>query len=711
MNTLLLQQYMNTFLRFFLMAMVLFTLVQGELLAQYPKKLSYQGLLLINKDTPYPDSSYDITLTLYDAAQSGNVLWKETQTLTTVNGVFDAILGEITPLSLPFDKQYWLGITINPDPEFSPRVQLVANPYSFSSDTANFAFKSDTSNMSKGLTYNATGAVLSLNGKEGRIFMSGGKGVTITSLGDTLFLDMQASIGPAYSSDLTLDIRRIGDSTDITIANNAIDSKHVKSNAITTSKIADSTITGNKINSMGAIIGQILKWNGTTWAPANDLGNTYTAGKGIDIANNVITNIGDNDSTNDITFGTKAGGDLTGNFPNPIVADGKITNNKIADTAINARTLNRMGANSGQILKWNGTTWIAANDTTGKYFAGAGIKISNDTIINMGDRDSTNDVTITRVSANGEVLGRFDSLYIKDGVVTTIKLANNAVTTAKLADTSVTGAKINRMGATTGQVLKWNGSTWIAANDSSKIYFAGRGIRIANDSIINTGDTDSTDDVSLNLVTTKGDVLGKFDSLYIRNGSVTSNKLNQMGATTGQTLKWNGTTWIPQNDSVKLYFPGQGIAISNDTIINTGDRDSTNDVTITRVSANGEVLGRFDSLYIKDGVVTTIKLANNAVTTAKLADTSVTGAKINRMGATTGQILKWNGTTWAPALDSGKVYKAGLGIAISNDSIINTGDRDSSNDVTITRTSANGEVLGRFDSLYIKDGVVTTIKL
>ncbi|MBM4151873.1 MAG: hypothetical protein FJ219_09550, partial [Ignavibacteria bacterium] len=393
MNTLLMQQYMNTFLRFFLIAMVLFTLVQGEMLAQYPKKLSYQGLLLINKDTPYPDSSYDITLTLYDAAQSGNVLWKETQTLTTVNGVFDAILGEITPLSLPFDKQYWLGITINPDPEFSPRVQLVANPYSFRSDTANFAFKSDTSNMSKGLTYNATGAVLSLNGKEGRLFISGRKGVTITSLGDTLFLDMQASIGPAYSSDLTLDIRRIGDSTDITIANNAIDSKHVKSNAITTSKIADSTITGNKINSMGAIIGQILKWNGTTWAPANDLGNTYTAGKGIDIANNVITNIGDNDSTNDITFGTKAGGDLTGNYPNPIVADGKITNNKIADTAINARTLNRMGANSGQILKWNGTTWAPALDSGKVYKAGLGIAISNDSIINTGDRDSSNDVT------------------------------------------------------------------------------------------------------------------------------------------------------------------------------------------------------------------------------------------------------------------------------------------------------------------------------
>ena len=557
MNTLLMQQYMNTFLRFFLMAMVLFTLVQGELLAQYPKKLSYQGLLLINKDTPYPDSSYDITLTLYDAAQSGNVLWKETQTVTTVNGVFDAILGEITPLSLPFDKQYWLGITINPDPEFSPRVQLVANPYSFRSDTANFAFKSDTSNMSKGLTYNATGAVLSLNGEGGRLAIAGGKGVMITSLGDTLLIEMTPSIGPAISSDLTLDIRKIGDSTDLRIANNAVDTKHLKSNAVTTTKLADTSVTAAKINRMGATTGQVLKWNGATWVASNDSSKIYFAGRGISIANDSIINVGDTDSTDDVSIDlVTTKGDVLGKFDSLYIRNGSVTSNK----------LNQMNATTGQILKWNGTTWAPALDSGKVYKAGLGIAISNDSIINTGDRDSTNDVTITRTSANGEVLGRFDSLYIKDGVVTTVKLANGAVTTAKLADTSVTGAKINRMGATTGQILKWNGTTWVAAND-----------------------------------------------------------------TTGK------------------YFAGPGIAISNDSIINTGDRDSTNDVTITRTSANGEVLGRFDSLYIKDGVVTTIKLANNAVTTAKLADTSVTGAKINRMNATTGQILKWDGTAWAPS--------------------------------------------------------------
>jgi hypothetical protein len=176
-------------MKYVLPLLVVMFIASFDASSQIPKKLSYQGHLLIDKDTPYPDSMYSMTFSLYDASNSGNVLWSERQTLKTVNGVFDAVLGEVIPLTLPFDKQYWLGIAINPDPEFSPRVQLVSNPYSFRSDTANFAFKADTSEMSRGLTLDATGAVLSLNGKSGRIHIKAGAGVQISTIGDTLIID------------------------------------------------------------------------------------------------------------------------------------------------------------------------------------------------------------------------------------------------------------------------------------------------------------------------------------------------------------------------------------------------------------------------------------------------------------------------------------------------------------------------------------------
>jgi hypothetical protein len=46
------------------------------------------------------------------------------------------------------------------------------------------------------------------------------------------------------------------------------------------------------------------------------------------------------------------------------------------------------------------------------------------------------------------------------------------------------------------------------------------------------------------------------------------------------------------------------------------------------------------------------ELADNSVTSAKITSGAVTGGKIAQGGATSGQTLKWNGTTWAPAIDN-----------------------------------------------------------
>ena len=56
---------------------------------------------------------------------------------------------------------------------------------------------------------------------------------------------------------------------------------------------------------------------------------------------------------------------------------------------------------------------------------------------------------------------------LANNAVTTDKLAGNAVTTDKINAGAVTGAKIAQAGATSGQALKWNGTTWAPAADAT----------------------------------------------------------------------------------------------------------------------------------------------------------------------------------------------------------------------------------------------------
>jgi len=108
--------------------------------AQIPKKLSYQGILTDDSGNPLTGNQ-TLTLKLYDVGSGGTALWEETQNVVVDFGVFNVILGEVTPINLPFNEQYWLGITVSPNPtELSPRVQLTSAAYSMNSLTV-----SDTS--------------------------------------------------------------------------------------------------------------------------------------------------------------------------------------------------------------------------------------------------------------------------------------------------------------------------------------------------------------------------------------------------------------------------------------------------------------------------------------------------------------------------------------------------------------------------------------
>ncbi len=101
--------------------------------ADVPQTLSYQGVITDNAGALVPDGPYDLTVRLYESSLAGAAVFTETHTATAVTkGGFSILLGSVTPLTLAFDKPYWLSLQVGADPELTPRVPLASSPYALS---------------------------------------------------------------------------------------------------------------------------------------------------------------------------------------------------------------------------------------------------------------------------------------------------------------------------------------------------------------------------------------------------------------------------------------------------------------------------------------------------------------------------------------------------------------------------------------------------
>jgi hypothetical protein len=97
-----------------------------------PDSVNYQGILTDAGGNPVADANYTVTLKIYDVAVGGVALWSETKIVATSDGLFNTILGSIIPLPTSvFDgPNRFLGTTVSPDPEMTPRTAIVTVPYS-----------------------------------------------------------------------------------------------------------------------------------------------------------------------------------------------------------------------------------------------------------------------------------------------------------------------------------------------------------------------------------------------------------------------------------------------------------------------------------------------------------------------------------------------------------------------------------------------------
>ncbi|WP_293310198.1 collagen-like triple helix repeat-containing protein, partial [Pedobacter sp. UBA5917] len=109
-----------------------------------------------------------------------------------------------------------------------------------------------------------------------------------------------------------------------------------------------------------------------------------------------------------------AGGDLTGNYPNPTIA------------SLQGKTLNATAPTNNQVLLFDGTTWKPVTLDVNQL-SGAKALTSTD----------------LSISANGATALLKDLVVdINAGAVSTVKLADGAITTPKLIDAAVTSIKI-----------------------------------------------------------------------------------------------------------------------------------------------------------------------------------------------------------------------------------------------------------------------------
>ena len=104
--------------------------------AAIPHLISYQGRLTDAQGAPITGSRA-ITFRIYDAGAGGNLLWSETHSnATLVDGIFEVLLGSVSALNLPFDKQYYMAIQIGNDPEMTPRQKIASAGYAYRSEHA-----------------------------------------------------------------------------------------------------------------------------------------------------------------------------------------------------------------------------------------------------------------------------------------------------------------------------------------------------------------------------------------------------------------------------------------------------------------------------------------------------------------------------------------------------------------------------------------------
>jgi len=217
----------------------------------------------------------------------------------------------------------------------------------------------------------------------------------------------------------------------------------------------------------GAAVGQVPKWNGTAWAPAND--ETGSGGGGN-------TDLSYSGTSSPVTLNSSTGADVT------ITAGANIT---LSATSNNLTISSSGGVSDGDkgdiTVSGGGNIWTIDNGVVSTAKMGGDVTAAGKALLDDADaaaqRNTLGLGSIATQNANnvnitgGTIVANAGSLYIKDnnndntlGITVNENLTTDRELTIVTGDSDVS---INFSGATAGDYLRYNGTAWAPSTGPS----------------------------------------------------------------------------------------------------------------------------------------------------------------------------------------------------------------------------------------------------